>query len=62
MIYELEAMVHGKPKAYLFVIADSTEEALKMANQHPMDFPYIFGESDIIASGSEKGVFEAIYL
>ena len=62
MIYELEAMVHGKPKAYLFVIADSTEEALRIANGHEMDFLYIFGESDIIESGSEKKVFEAIYL
>ena len=62
MIYELEAVVYGESKAYLFIIADSPEEALRMANNHEMDFPYIFGESDIIESGSEKGVFEAIYL
>jgi len=62
MIYELEAVVYGKPKAYLFIIADSPSEAVRIANSHKMDFLYIFGESDIIESGSEKGVFEVIYL
>jgi hypothetical protein len=62
MIYELEAMAHGNPKAYLFIIADSEEEALRIANGHDLDFPYIFGVADIIESSSEKGVFEAIYV
>ena len=60
MIYELEAVVNGEPKAYIFVIADSEEEALRIANQDDLDFHYIFGVADIIESGSEKGVFEVI--
>ncbi len=62
-VYQFEANPGMKgAKAYLFVIADSKEEALDFLNQHELDFLYVFGQSDIIAEGNDKGVFETIYL
>ena len=63
ILYQFEANPGMKgAKAYLFVIADSKEEALDFLNQHELDFLYVFGQSDIIAEGNDKGVFETIYL
>lgn len=51
IIYEFQSQYYpGRTTWYIFVIASTTEEAIRLVNEKANEdgIPYVFGESDII--------------